>query len=60
MKQKQQKQLIELLNKQSKKGFSSKQVENKKNFNNNSNNNNNVNLSQQDNQNKTGPSSIFD
>lgn len=58
MKEKQQKQLLDLLNKQAKKGFSSKQVENRNQFDNNSNptpQNPNDN-----NENKTGPSSIFD
>lgn len=58
MKEKQQKQLIEMLNKQAKKGFTSKQVENRKEF----DNKNNINETQTNNnqENKTGPSSIFD
>ncbi|GIW20997.1 MAG: flagellar biosynthetic protein FlhB [Candidatus Sericytochromatia bacterium] len=52
MKEKQQKQLLEMLNKQAKKRFKSKQVENRNEFNNNQSSNNQ--------ENKTGPSSIFD
>jgi flagellar biosynthetic protein FlhB len=61
MKEKQQKQLLDLLNKQAKKGFSSKQVENKNQFYNSNNNINPTNTNPTDNkENKTGPSSIFD